>query len=195
MPISIEVARLCRSHASLVHGSMEYSMLVRPGDAEATRVSANVADEVEEFWFLPKLLVMKCREFILRYHDLHGYSGLADILWQPQTLAFIDRHTNLKRLFKKAARSRSAVQAKENLVFIATVVLANEILASGFSDWESRYPDARNRARDLLAKNALDSRAVLIERYLYAQSDRDLSIAAAFAASPVCGEKIPSVNK
>jgi len=138
-------------------------------------------DGDDDFSFLPQALIEKCRPFILRYHDLRGYGCLADILWHPQTRALIERNCNLAALFKKASMSRSATQAKDSLVFIATVILATEILACGFAGWSSRYPNARKKARDLLGAHAANSRAHLIERYLYPQIGENRSVAGALA--------------
>jgi hypothetical protein len=140
--------------------------------------------EDDDFSFLPKALIEKCRPFILRYHDLRSYSCLADILWHPQTRIFIERNAKLRLLFKKASISRSAAHAKESLIFIATVILATEILACGFAGWSSRYPTARKKARDFLGEHAANTRARLIERYLYPQIDESRSIAGALAPPP-----------
>jgi hypothetical protein len=155
-----------------------------PSAAAKVKVShlpTSARDGDDDFSFLPKALIEKCRPFILRYHDLCGYTCLADILWHPQTRIFIECNAKLRLLFKKASISRSATQAKESLVFIATVILATEILACGFAGWASLYPHARKKARDLLGEHGANSRARLIERYLYPQIDESRSIAGALA--------------
>jgi hypothetical protein len=134
-----------------------------------------------DFSFLPKTLVDKCRPFIIRYHELNGYSGLPDILWHPQTRNFIEINTGLQRLFKASTSSRSAKKANEGFVQIATVILSIEILAGGFAGWATRYPAARKKAQGLLAEYIPSSRAWLIERYLYPQIDRSREVLGALA--------------
>jgi hypothetical protein len=135
-----------------------------------------------DFSFLPKALVDKCKPFIIRYHELNGFSSLPDILWHPETRNFIETNPVLQRLFKKSTSSRSAKKANEGFVLIATVILSTEILASGFAGWATRYPAARKRAQALLAEYVPSSRAWLIERYLYPQIDRSRAILGALAA-------------
>jgi len=135
----------------------------------------------EDFSFLPKALVDRCRPFINRYHELNGYSCLPDILWQPQVRNFIDSSPRLQRLFKASSSSRSAKKANEGLVFVATVILSTEILASGFAGWGARYPAARRQAQSMIAKHIQGTRAPLIERYLYPQIDKNRTVLGAFA--------------
>ena len=125
-----------------------------------------------DFSFLPKDLLEKCTPFIIRYHELNGYSCLADILWHPEVRNFIEIEASFQRLFKKSTSSRSAKRANEGLVSIASVILAVEILSIGFAGWGSRYPAARTKAQALLEAYMPGSRPWLIERYLYPQMKR-----------------------
>jgi hypothetical protein len=43
-----------------------------------------------DFAFLPKALLKKCKLFIIRYHELNGFSSLPDILSHPQTSTIFD---------------------------------------------------------------------------------------------------------
>src|ERR1700745_2700360 len=61
-----------------------------------------------DFSFLPKALVEKCKPFIIRYHELNGFSSLPDILWHPETHQFMEADLTLKRLFKTSTSSRGA---------------------------------------------------------------------------------------
>src|SRR5215467_3351491 len=92
-----------------------------------------------DFSFLPKALVEKCKPFIIRYHELNGFSSLPDILWHPETHKFIEADLTLKRLFKTSTSSRGAKKANEGLVVIATLILSTEILAIGLAGWATRY--------------------------------------------------------
>jgi hypothetical protein len=139
------------------------------------------AAENLDFSFLPKALVDKCRPFIVRYHELNGFGCLPDILWHPESRNFIDSNSTLERLFRKSTSSRSAKKANEGFVTIATVILATEILASGFAGWAGRYPAARKKAQALLGEYVPSNRALLIERYLYPQIDRSRAILGALA--------------
>jgi hypothetical protein len=136
-----------------------------------------------DFSFLPKALVEKCKPFIVRYHELNGFSSLPDILWHPETHKFIEADLTLKRLFKKSTSSRGAKKANEGLVQIATLILSTEILAIGLAGWATRYPAARKKARALLADYVPSSRARLTERYLYPQIDRNRAVLRVLAPS------------
>jgi hypothetical protein len=125
-----------------------------------------------DFSFLPKGLLEKCTPFIVRYHEMNGYACLPDILWHPEIRNFIEIDATFQRLFKKSTSSRSAKRANEGLVGIATIILAIEILATGFAGWGIRYPAARKRAQAILEEFVPSSRAWLIERYLYPQTKR-----------------------
>jgi hypothetical protein len=129
-----------------------------------------------DFSFLPKALVEKCKPFIIRYHELNGFSSLPDILWHPETHKFIEADLTLKRLFKKSTSSRGAKKANEGLVLIATLILSTEILAIGLAGWATRCPAARKRAQALLAKHMPSSQARLTERYLYPQIERSRAV-------------------
>jgi hypothetical protein len=132
-----------------------------------------------DFSFLPKDLLEKCAPFILRYHEMNGYSCLPDILWHPEIRNFIEIDTTFQRLFKKSTSCRSAKRAHEGLVCIATTILAIEILATGIAGWGIRHPAARKKAQVLLEEFVPSSRAWLVERYLYPQTkQRSPSLAA-----------------
>jgi hypothetical protein len=160
-----------------------------PTDAKSPEPSISVSDGNIDFSFLPKTLVDKCKPFIVRYHELNGFSSLPDILWHPETRNFIETIPALRRLFKKSTFSRSAKKANEGFVLIATVILSTEILASGFAGWGTRYPAARKKAQALLAEYVPSARAWLIERYLYPQIDRSRAILGALAPEAAKGDQ------
>ncbi len=134
-----------------------------------------------EFSFLPKALIDKCKPFVIRYHELHGFSCLPDILWQPETRKFIEAHLALRQLFKKSTSSRRAQKANEGFILIATLILSIEILAIGLAGWATRYPAAGKKAKALLAEYVPSSRAPLTERYLYPQIKRTRAVLGALA--------------
>jgi hypothetical protein len=68
-----------------------------------------------DFSFLPKALVEKCKPFIIRYHELNGFSSLPDILWHPETHKFIEADLTLKRLFKKIYVGARSQEGKRRL--------------------------------------------------------------------------------
>jgi hypothetical protein len=136
-----------------------------------------------DFSFLPKALVEKCKPFIIRYHELNGFSSLPDILWHPETHKFIEADLTLKQLFKKSTSSRGAKKANEGLVLIATLILSTEILAIGLAGWATRYPAARKKAQALLAEYMPSARARLTERYLYPQIERSRTVLHVLAPS------------
>jgi hypothetical protein len=136
-----------------------------------------------DFSFLPKALLEKSKPFIVRYHELNGFSSLPDILWHPETHKFIEADLTLKRLFKKSTSSRGAKKANEGFVVIATLILSTEILALGLAGWATRNPMARRKARALLAEYVPGSRARLTERYLYPQIERRRAVLGILAPS------------
>ncbi len=154
-------------------------MTVPAFDAQPAHLPRHADDG--DFSFLPDALIDKCKPFIMRYHELHGFACLPDILWHPQTRNFVESNAALKLLFKKSTASRSAKRTNEGLVHIATVILSIEILASGFAGWAARYPAARKNSQDLLAALVPSARAWLIERYLFPQIDRSRSLLGALA--------------
>jgi len=123
-----------------------------------------------DFLFLPKDLIDKCKPFIIRYHELNGFSSLPDILWHPQTRKFIEADPALRQEFKRATSSRRARKANEGLVLIAALILSAEILAIGLAGWARRYPAASKKAQALLAEYAPSSRARLTERISFRKS-------------------------
>jgi len=134
-----------------------------------------------DFSFLPQVLIEKCKPFIIRHHELNGFSSLPDILWQPEIHKFIEADLALKRLFKRSTSSRSAKRANEGLILIATMILSTEILALGLAGWATRYPAAHKKAQTLLAEYVPGSRARLTERYLYPQIIRSRAVLAILA--------------
>jgi hypothetical protein len=119
-----------------------------------------------DFSFLPETLMGKCKLFIIRYHELNGFSSLPDILRHPETSKLIDSDLALSRLFNKSSSPRGVKNANEGLVWIATLILSTEILALGLAGWPKRYPAAHEKAQALLAEHVPGSRARLTARYL-----------------------------
>ncbi len=125
-----------------------------------------------DFSFLPQDLVEKCRPFIIRYHEMNGYSSLPDILWNPEIRNLINSDAHLNRLFKASTSSRSAKRSNEGLIGIATLILALEILATGTAGWGDRYPAARKTAQTIRDEFVPYRRPGLIECYLYPDAKR-----------------------
>jgi hypothetical protein len=109
-----------------------------------------------DFSFLPKALMGKCKLFIIRYHELNGFSSLPDILRHPETSKLIDSDLALSRLFKKSSSSRGVKNANEGLVWIATLILSTEILALGLAGWPTRYPAAHEKAHWINAEREVN---------------------------------------
>jgi hypothetical protein len=131
------------------------------------------SDQTIDFRFIPRVLLERCKPFIVHYHELHGFSSLPDILWHPDTRKFVEADLTLRKEFKRATSTRRAIKAKEGFVLIAAVILSAEILAIGLAGWARRHPAAHKKARALFADYAPGSRARLIERYLFSQTDRN----------------------
>jgi hypothetical protein len=125
-----------------------------------------------DFSFLPQDLLEKCRPFIIRYHEMNGYSSLPDILWNPEIRKLIKSDAHLNRLFKASTSSRSAKRTNEGLIGIATLILALEILATGVAGWGDRYPAERKTAQMIREQLVPHTRPRLIECYLYPDAQR-----------------------
>jgi hypothetical protein len=125
-----------------------------------------------DFSFMPQDLLEKCRPFIIRYHEMNGYSSLPDILWNPEIRNLINSEAQLNRLFKASTSSRSAKRTNEGLITIATLILALEILATGTAGWGDRYPAARVDAQAIRDEFVPNTRPRLIECYLYPDTKR-----------------------
>jgi hypothetical protein len=119
-----------------------------------------------DFSYLPKALLKKCKLFIIRYHELNGFSSLPEIFSHPETRKLIESDFVLNQLFENSSSSRGTKSANEGFVWIATLILSTEILALGVSSWAQRYPTEHRKARAVLAENTPGLRARLTARYL-----------------------------
>jgi hypothetical protein len=128
----------------------------------------NLSKVAEDLGFLPQDLLRQCRRLIESYHTVNGYFCLPDMLWRSQLGPFIERQEQLAQLLKKASTTRSAKRANESFARIATTILSLEILASSFAGWSAIYPEAGEKARALLTRNALSPKMPLMELYVYA---------------------------
>jgi hypothetical protein len=115
------------------------------------KVDFGLLDEDIDFSFL-RALLEKCKPFIVRYHELNGFSSLPDILWHPETRKFIEGDLALRGECKKATSSRCAKKAYEGFVSIAAVILSTELLAVGLAGWARCHPAESKIARDLLVR-------------------------------------------
>jgi hypothetical protein len=116
--------------------------------------------------FLPESLIGRCRRLIQSYHRIHGYSCLPNVLWRSHLGPFIERHGQLGDLLRRASRTRSAKKSNENFLTIAATILSLEILASSYAGWSALYPEAGEKARNLLRRNGLSPKTPLIEFYV-----------------------------
>jgi hypothetical protein len=139
---------------------------MKAGD-EASSGSGNAnGPEDVGLGFLPKDLTERCRRLIESYHGVRGYARLPDLLWQSYYGSFIETHPELRRLLRRASRTRSTKKSNEGFARIATKILALEILASCFAGWSAHFPEAARRAGAILKKNELGRHMPLTEFYL-----------------------------
>lgn len=137
-----------------------------PKKPTVTRGDAAYADAQASFRFVPEELAARCRTLIKTYHAARGYSCLPDMLWHSEARAFIDDHEDLRRMFNSAAKTRCAKQTNNSLLFVATIIVALEVLARDISNWGARFPREREAAIKLLGVSPLHQRAWLVDRYL-----------------------------
>jgi hypothetical protein len=116
--------------------------------------------------FLPESLIGRCRRLIQSYHRIHGDSCLPNVLWRSHLGPFIERHGQLSELLRQASRTRSAKKSNENFLMIAATILSLEILASSYAGWSALYPEAGEKARNLLRRNGLSPKMRLMEFYV-----------------------------
>jgi hypothetical protein len=128
--------------------------------------AAHVGRSVD-FRFLPKELNERCQQLIESYHGMHGYAKLADVLWHAEIREFIVFQDDLRPIFRKASIARSAKQANQGYVLIATVLLSLELLANDFAGWGKRFPLAKLRADSILREHLPNARTWLMDFYLY----------------------------
>jgi len=117
--------------------------------------------------FLPEALTRQCADLIDKYHSVHGYLRLPDMLWRSRHGPFIQRDAVLSALLAQASRARRAKQSNESFRKIAITILALEILASSFAGWSSLFPEAAERARILLRRDANNPQPPLLDYYVY----------------------------
>jgi hypothetical protein len=132
-----------------------------PHKADAgTALSAN-------FRFVPRELATKCRRLIESYHAIYGYVGLPDMLWLSDARDIIERNRELRRIFRRAARSRAAKRANQSFLHIATTIVSLEVLARDFSGWGKRFPAAKGEAEKILGRLPQLRRTWLMDLYLF----------------------------
>lgn len=146
----------------------------------------------EDMGFLPDSLMRQCRHLIENYHAIYGYPCLPNILWRSRLGSFIERHEQLGQLLKRASTTRSAKISNESFVRIATTILSLEVLASSFAGWSAIYPEAAERARALLKRNALSPMMPLMEFYVYPPKYVSSSAIATLTPPPTDKTKRPS---
>jgi hypothetical protein len=106
------------------------------------------------------------------------------MLWMSHLGPFIERHEQLGQLLRRASRTRSARKSNEDFLAIAATILSLEILASSFAGWSTLYPEAGERARDLLKRNALSPKMPLMEFCVYTPRHVSSTAIAALAPPP-----------
>lgn len=116
--------------------------------------------------FVPRALNDNCRRLIECYHDIHGYGCLPDILWRADVAEFVEVSGDLRCIFQKAAKIRSAKRANALYLTIASALLSVEILAGNLFGWGTEFPGAKRKAAAMLQELLPDSRLRLRDVYL-----------------------------
>jgi hypothetical protein len=132
---------------------------------------SDAAQTIEDFRFLPLELSAKCLAVVQKYHAVHGYSCLPDILWRSAIRELIENHNVLRQKFIRACKKKSAKQAYESMQGIAATMLALEILVHDFAGWGRDFPDARQQAEKLLGVAPFRYRTWLLDSYIYDSFD------------------------
>jgi hypothetical protein len=111
-------------------------------------------------------------------------------------------HHELRQFLRKASTTRSAKKSHEGFVRIATTILSLEILASSFAGWGSIYPEAGERAREILKRNGGGQHLPLMEFYLHPPKYVSSAALAALARpaerraskADICGTSNPDIS-
>lgn len=153
-------------------------MLPLGGVATDIGVQANANGSVRDLTFVPQELTVQCRLMIERYHRIHGYACLPDILWYADSREIIQSQKELRKIFKKASMARGMRQANNSLLFVASVIMAVEGLVRNFAAWGVQFPAARQQAGKLLGASPASQRVWFMDTYLYRPrvADRDSAI-------------------
>ena len=128
--------------------------------------ATNSAPPRGDFQFLPDELTAKCTQLIKAHHGTNSYWNVADLLWHDETRELIEKQANLQLLFRRASTTRQAKKAVEGYVFIITVILSLEVLASDFAGWGTRFPSAKRKARVAMDHYLQTARTRLLDYYL-----------------------------
>jgi hypothetical protein len=129
------------------------------------------AAQTVDFDFVPLELSAKCLAVVEKYHAMHGYSCLPDILWRSEVSELIENHDVLRQIFKRACKKKSAKQAYDSMQSIAATMLALEILVHDFAGWGRCFPNARQQAEKLLGVAPFRYRTWLLDSYIYDSFD------------------------
>lgn len=148
---------------------------------------ANASGLMPDLAFAPQELTSRCRSLIERYHKIHGYSCLPDMLWRADSREIIRSHKELRKIFKKASMARGMRQANNSLLFVAAVIMAVEALARNFAAWGAQFPAARQQAEKLVGASPLSQRVWFMDAYLHAAHGVNYNSALGFAFSPCRG--------
>jgi hypothetical protein len=138
-----------------------------PSDDEAVSGAEVAAISKSDFSFLPTDLTGKCRTLIESYHAMHGFTGLADMLWTSGARDVIEGDRDLQLGFKRACKSRGARRANDSFIGIAVIVVSLEVLARDFAGWGKRFASAKSEAEKLLGERPAGQRVPLMDLYLY----------------------------
>jgi hypothetical protein len=136
--------------------------LTRDGASERARRSPRSA-----FEFVPHELAQKARGLVEGYHALHGYACLPDMLWQCGARDLIESNRELRALFRRAVKQRTAREANNSFVHIATTICALEILARDLGGWGARSASAKRAAERTVAAYLAAPQVSLLDGYLY----------------------------
>ncbi len=96
---------------------------------EAVTCAARASDNTTaggvafDLGFLPKNLTRQCCSLIESYHEVHGFASLPNMLWHFRLGPLIERHTELRRILRRASTTRSSKKANDGFVQIATTIL------------------------------------------------------------------------
>jgi len=148
--------------------------------------ATNSAPPWGDFQFLPDELTAKCTQLIKAHHGTNGYWNVADLLWHDETRELIEKQANLQLVFRKASTTRQAKKAVEGYVFIITVILSLEVLASDFAGWGTRFPSAKRKARVAMDHYLQTARTRLLDYYLPPRGQQRPELVKSLMPSPWC---------
>jgi hypothetical protein len=126
-----------------------------------------------EFTWLPDGLISNWIRGVKANHEQHGWKSMPSILWDKDTMIFIGCSKGLMEMLEAATKSWRGSKRHEAETYLASIVLSIECLGCNFAGWGDRYPDAKEKADQILDTYFGANRTRLLDVYMPLRSQLD----------------------